>query len=541
MLSMLAMACQQKPTIEVDYLFINGKIYTADSAYSIAEALVVRNDSILDFGNTKDIQSKYYSKNTFDLTGKTMYPGLIDAHCHFFAYGQDLQELNLKQTVSFEDMINQTVKYAQTNNPSFIIGRGWNEETWESKSTIANFKLNALFPNIPVVLQRIDGHAVLCNQVALDMAGITSTMEIAGGSIEKMGGFITGVLVDKAAGLVFDILPELNYQQKIRALLDAQEACFKVGLTTVSDAGLPRNIVLLIDSLQKSNDLKMRVYAMANPVRAELEAYIKQPIHSDRLRVNSVKLYADGSLGSRGALLKKAYCDHEGHFGLIQNNIDYYKDITAFCYQNNWQVNTHCIGDSANALLLNLYASYLKGPNDRRWRIEHAQVVDPSDMHIFKDFSIIPSVQPTHATSDMEMAVKRICDSSQMLGAYSYKQLLQQNNYIAFGTDFPVEGISPLATYFAAVNRTASNGQVFKPEEAMTSQEAVLGMTRWAAYANFMEKEVGSIQRGKRADLVILSNDLSYCKTLSDVDVLLTMLNGETVYQSSKIQKVSKK
>lgn len=522
--------------IDVDMILYNGRIYTSDADFNQFEAIAISGDSIVALGTSGEIQKRYHSTESIDLEQRTVFPGFIDAHCHFFAYGQDLQELDLKQTVSFDDMINQTVSYAQANNPSIVVGRGWNEENWESKSTPSKYKLDALFPQTPVVLQRIDGHAVLCNQAALDLAGIDENTQVQGGMVVKMGFNLTGMLVDKAADLVLDLLPEISLTQKINALQAAERACFRAGLTTVSDAGLSLKIIQLIDSLQKAGELNIRVYAMSNPDEEELNYFFESgPILSEKLIVRSIKLYADGSLGSRGALLKQPYCDEPSIYGLLQSEPSYYTDIMKRCLEHGFQVNTHCIGDSANAMLLNMYGQYLKGVNDLRWRIEHAQVVDPKDRHLFKDFSIIPSVQPTHATSDMYMARERLCLEERLAGAYSYKSLLSENQMIAFGTDFPVENISPIETYFAATNRIGKKGEAFRVEEAITPKNAIMAMTAWAAHANFMESFTGSLEIGKKADLIVLSNDITVLKTKADTKNLMTVVDGKIVYNSGLV------
>ncbi|MBI1306271.1 MAG: amidohydrolase family protein [Bacteroidetes bacterium] len=521
---------EEKKT-EADIILFNGQIFTVDSNFTIAEAIAIRGDSILAIGSNAEIRSAFRSKQTFDLEQKSVYPGFIDAHCHFFAYGQDLQELDLKGCYSFDDMIEMTVDYAKKNQPSLIIGRGFNEEEWETHTTLSRLKLDALFPDIPVVLQRVDGHALLCNQVALTMAGIDENTIIEGGSIAKMGGMVTGFLVDKAAEKVLSQLPELSLAQKIKALKDAEKACVAAGLTTVSDAGLELKTIRLIDSLQKNGDLKIRVYAMANPNMDELkEFFLNGPYITDRLIARSVKLYCDGSLGSRGALLKKEYCDQPGTLGLLQNPISFYEQFADFCLEKGLQVNTHCIGDSANLLMLRIYGSRLHGANDYRWRIEHAQVVDPVDRHYFSDFNIIPSVQPTHATSDMYMARERLCTDNRLKGAYAYKSLLALNHYIAFGTDFPVESIDPLNTYLAATTRMGNKGEVFQVEEAVNFQDAIRAMTCWAAKANFMEKEVGILKPGMKADLVVVSNNLQYVRDRADARVMMTILNGDILH-----------
>lgn len=530
--------CKSKPEVEVDSIFYNGKVYTSDSSFSIQSAVAIKGDKIVALGNSEDILSVYFSDNSYDLKGKAVYPGFIDAHSHFYGYGKNLQELDLKKTISLEDMIQKTVEYAQSTNPSYILGRGWNEENWTTKGNVSNNKLNLLFPDVPVILQRVDGHAVLCNQAALNLAGINENTVIPGGNIVKMGPFPTGVLVDKAAEKVLELVPDLSLAQKVKALKDAEKACFKAGLTTATDAGLDEETMLLIDSLQRTGELKIRLYVMANPDTAAVSRLLTNSAlrENERLRFSAVKLYADGSLGSRGALLKHQYCDDSIAFGLIQHDSSYFKALVSYCYRHDLQVATHCIGDSANKLLLQYYGAELKGKNNRRWRIEHAQVVDTHDYHFFRDYSIIPSVQPTHATSDARMAQKRLCDSPAMTGAYAYKSLLNINGRIAFGTDFPVEDINPIATYFSAVKRKTKHNKVFKPEEIVSPQDALMAMTYWAAYAGFMENDIGSIEVGKKADLTILSEDMMTAYEQGRIHATMTVSDGQIVHSTGLLQ-----
>lgn len=523
-------SCKEKE--QVDLLIHAEGIYTADSAFSMVEAIAITDGKVVSTGTFRDLRSRFKASETLEYPGKFIYPGLIDAHCHFLGFGLDQDELDLKGCISFEDLQERVITYAQQSPRTFIIGRGWNEEEWEAKTRPSNYKLNFLFPNIPVVLQRIDGHAVLANQAALDLAGINAQSIIPGGEIELINGYPTGLLVDKAAEKVLEVLPAPNTERMIRALLTAQNKCFAKGLTTVSDAGLSIRAIQLIDSLQEAGALKMRVYAMANPDREALEAYCTQgPIIKDRLQLRSVKLYCDGALGSRGAWLKEPYCDDSTHNGLPQQEPAYYRDWAEWGYKNGFQINTHCIGDSANASMLRIYGETLNGDRSRRWRIEHAQVVDPTDMSLFKEYGIIPSVQPTHAISDMYMARKRLCTDERLAGAYAYLDLLRTAGMVAFGTDFPVESIDPLGTYYAAILREGPNREVFLPNQKMDAISALRGMTSWAAYANYTEQQTGSLEAGKFADLVVMDADLIKSRRMGDVKVVGTMLNGEWVHK----------
>jgi predicted amidohydrolase YtcJ len=388
----------------------------------------------------------------------------------------------------------------------------------------------------PVLLARIDGHAAIANQAALNIAGIKPGQTITGGVIETIKGKLTGILIDNAVGIVRRKISDPDDTVTEHALLDAQKNCFAVGLTTVDDCGLPYQMVNTIEQLQNKGDLKMRMYVLLMDRPENYDYLFKRGIiKTSRLTVRGFKMYADGALGSRGACLLQDYTDQPKWKGFLLSDQKHFEDIAQKLAKTNFQLATHAIGDSANRVILKIYASVLKGKNDRRWRIEHAQVLSPEDMHLFGDYSIIPSVQPTHATSDMYWAGKRL-GTFRMKTSYAYAELLAQNGWIPLGTDFPVENINPIYTFYAAVERKDLKGFPaggFQPENALTRQEALRGMTIWAAKVNFEEKEKGSIEPGKYADFVILDKDIMTIKgnALPNVKVLKTYVNGEMVYE----------
>ncbi|MCB9261423.1 MAG: amidohydrolase [Flavobacteriales bacterium] len=525
-------ACSEKPKTTVDLILYNAKIYTVNEDFEMAQAIAIQADTIVAIGSNKDILNHYQSAKTIDLDQKTVFPGLIDAHSHFYGYGKNLQELNLKGVGSLEEMINLVVSYASKTAPTYIIGRGWDENNWHTQGSINKSKLDVMFPTVPVFLQRVDGHSALCNQVALDMAGIGPNTYVNGGEVEVFGDIMTGIVKDKAMDLVKQKLPipDRSFQNQI--LMDAQKSCFSYGLTTVCDAGLPTETIELMDSMANANQLKIRLYAMFDPDTAKIITFWeKHPNLNKRLKAHSIKLYGDGSVGSSTACLKHPYADNKSNYGFIIENEDFYRSILRFCYNRNLQANTHCIGDSANKYLLGLYADILEDKNDNRWRIEHAQLVDNADIDMFGRFSIIPSVQPTHATSDFHMFNKNVGLMNPSYNAgYNYKSLLMQNNYIAFGTDFPVEGVNPLNTFFSATKRKTSDGEIFNIEQAVTTLEALKAMTIWAAKANFMENEVGSLEVGKKADLCVFSDDFMYAQNADKILCLMTICGGEVVF-----------
>jgi predicted amidohydrolase YtcJ len=319
-------------------------------------------------------------------------------------------------------------------------------------------------------------------------------------------------------------------------LIQAQENCFRAGLTTVCDAGLNAGTVSLFDVLDKDSTLKIRIYAMLNPTTDNFNSFIRHgPLLHDRLRVRSVKLYADGSLGSRTALLKRPYDDMRSLNGIQVTSADSIRKVCRMCLEYGYQVNTHAIGDSANKLVLDVYGEFLGGKNDRRWRIEHCQVIDAEDLYKFKKYSVIPSIQATHATSDMKWAGNRL-GPERIKGAYAYKALLDQNGWLANGTDFPIENISPIYTFYASVTRKDLKGlppEGFQSENALSREDALRSITIWAAKADFWEKETGSLETGKNADFVVLDRDIMKVseKEIPMTTVLSTYISGIAVYK----------
>jgi len=520
----------------VDLIVYNANIYTVNDQFSIANAFAVKDGLFFDVGKN-DLLNKYNYKESIDLDGFTILPGLIDAHCHFYGLGLNQQVIDLVGTNSFEEIISRLRSNSDSSN-TIIKGRGWDQNDWNNKTFPEKSKLDELFPNIPVVLERIDGHAYLVNQKALDMAKITTETKETAGTIIKDNGKLTGVLIDGPMQLVDNIVPELSNKEKEQALLDAQEICFKNGLTTVDDAGLSKEIIFLIDKLQKEKKLKMRVYAMVSNSKSDLDYFLNNgKIKTSRLNVSSVKIYGDGALGSRGATLKHPYNDDKENYGKLITSPDNIRTLAAKIAKADYQMNTHAIGDSTVKLLLNTYSQVLKNKKDPRWRIEHSQIIDLKDMTGFNE-KILPSVQPTHATSDMYWAEERV-GSSRISGAYAYKALLNESKVIGLGTDFPVERVNPFHTFYAATSRKDLKGypeKGFQLQNVLSREETLKGMTKWAAYLNFEEKEKGSIEKGKFADFIVIDRDIMKIN-LNDTpktNVLKTYLAGELVYSKTE-------
>jgi len=519
---------------KVDLIIYNAKIYTVDSNFTIAESFAVKDGKFVEIGTNDQILKKYTSDSIIDNQGLAIYPGFIDPHCHFTGYGRSLQSADLVGTKSFDEIIEIITEHHKKFPSDWILGRGWDQNDWGNKEFPNNEKLNELFPDIPVLLIRIDGHAVIVNNKALEIGKITSQTKIEGGKILIENNKLTGVLLDNAADFLKDLVPEPSTEQKIRNLMNAQSNCFAVGLTSVGDAGLKKDEVMLIDSLQKSGSLKMRVYAMLTANSENLEYFVKKGIYkTENLNIRSIKLFADGALGSRGAALLKPYSDEPDNMGIMVISEDTLKYWCEVALKFGYQLNTHAIGDSANRFVLQIYSEFMKQKNDLRWRIEHCQVVDFSDFELFAKYSIIPSIQSTHATSDMYWAENRL-GNNRIKGAYAYKKLLEQNGWLANGSDFPIENINPIYGFYAAVSRKdlesfPENG--FHPENSLTRIEALKSMTIWAAKSCFEENEKGSIETGKFADFVILNADIMEIaeKEIFITKVVSTYINGKKV------------
>lgn len=524
-------ACTNKSG--VDLIVKGGTIYTIDSAFTTAEAIAIKDGKIVAAGTAAAIMNNFSAKDTVDASGQFIYPGFIDAHAHFVGYALGLSTVNLVGTKSWQEII-QLVSEAgkHSDSSAWLIGRGWDQNDWPVKEFPSKEELDKLFPHTPVLLTRIDGHAAIANQKALDAAGVKAGITLTGGDVETKNGKLTGILVDNAVDLVSAAIPPPTVEHVKTALLQAQRKCTAVGLTTIDDCGLDYDAVLLLDSLQKTGDLKIRLYAMLSDNKKNIDFMASRgKIKTDYLNVRAFKVYADGALGSRGACLLQPYTDKPGWKGFLLSSAAHFDSVAAMMRKMDLQMCTHAIGDSGNRVILQTYARHLQGKNDLRWRIEHAQVLNPADIPVFGQYNIIPSVQPTHATSDMYWAAARL-GQERMQGAYAYNDLLQQNKWIPLGTDFPVEDISPFKTFYAAVVRKDAAGNPtagFQTNNALSRQDALRGMTIWAAKANFEEQEKGSIEKGKWADFVILDHDLLTTppEKILDTKVISTFIAGK--------------
>jgi len=528
-------SCHHKE-YNADLIVKNGVIYTVNPDFAIADAFVTKGGKIIAVGKADSLEKIYYARDVVDAGGKPIYPGFIDAHTHFYNYGLSLQDADLKGAPSWNAIVDTVIQYAARNPDGWIIGNGWDQNRWKDKRFPEKTKLDSLFPVRPVILTRIDGHAAIANQAALDIAGIKPGQTIIGGEIETVNGKLTGMLIDNAVGIVTRKIPAPTDQMIQDALLGAQRNCFAVGLTTVDDCGLPYTMINTIAELQHKGLLKMRMYVMLADRPENYDYLFKRGVFkTPGLNVRAFKVYADGALGSRGACLLQDYSDQKKWRGFLLSSPLHLEEVAQKIANKGFQMCTDAVGDSANRVMLKIYANVLRVKNDRRWRLDHAQVVAPEDLHYLADYNIIPSVQPTQTTSDMRWAIKRL-GPERINNAYANKALLNQNGWIALGTDFPVENINPLYTFYAAVERKDLQGLPaggFQKANALTRAETLKGMTIWAAKSNFEEKEKGSIEPGKYADFVILDQDIMKVQgsEIPKVKVLDTYINGEKVYE----------
>nr|WP_319511058.1 amidohydrolase family protein [uncultured Draconibacterium sp.] len=525
------------PKEKVDLIVSGGSVYTVDEAFSTAEAFAVNKGKIVAVGSSQEIRDKYESDNIFDAKGQFVYPGFNDAHCHFNGYAVNLmQYADLRGTKSPDEIYALLKEHHDKFGGEWILGRSWDQNDWEDTSFPDKTKLDELFTDIPVYLVRVDGHAGWCNSKALELAEIDADTKVQGGEVLVKNGEPTGILIDNAMGFVGKLIPEITAEQQEKGLLEAQKNCFAAGLTSVTDCGLDKATILLMDKMQNAGNLKMRVNAMLNPTQENFDYFVKkgEAYKTDRLLVNTIKIYADGALGSRGALLMADYSDDKGNSGLQIETQDYYDMICQLAYDNNFTVATHAIGDGGNRLMLDTYGKFLKGKNDRRWRIEHSQIINPDDFKKFAEFSVVPSIQPTHCTSDMPWAEDRL-GPERIKGAYAYQTLLNQLGWVPAGTDFPVENIYPLYTFYSAVFRTDHEGWPeggWHKDEGLTREQTLRAMTSWAAKSSFEEDEKGALTPGMWADFVILDTDLMSASSeeVLETKILSTWSAGEKVF-----------
>lgn len=521
---------------QIDLIVFNGKVYTVDSSFTTAEALAVNNGMVVEVGNSQDLLNRYDAADKIDAAGKFIYPGFYDAHAHFFMLAEAMDEVDLVGSQSFDEVLERLKTYRMRNpEKAWIKGSGWDQNLWPDKEFPTKDSLDKYFPEIPVYLSRVDYHAALVNTAALEKAQLDSAYLVEGGLISASpDGEPDGILIDNAMDIVQNYIPKEESHGLLKMLRRAQDSLFSVGLTSIVDAGLTNDQIDALKIFYNQDSLLIRDYAMVAATPSSIKTYLRSGTYeSDRFTVRSFKIMADGALGSRGACLLHPYHDAPTNGFLLQSPEDF-DDIIRRLANSNFQVNTHAIGDSANRVILDSYGKHLKNGKERRWRIEHAQIIAPSDFQKFSDFHIIPSVQPIHATSDMRWAVDRIGEE-RLTTSYAYKELLDAYGLLALGSDFPVEHYNPLYGFHAAVARVDASGYPeggFQMENAISREDALRGMTIWAAFSCFQEKKRGSLEKGKDADFVILDEDLMAAplERLRDIKTLRTVIAGKTVF-----------
>ena len=486
-----------------------------------------------------------------DGKGQVVLPGLIDAHGHILGLGQNLLEIDLRGTTSEEEAVKRVQSFVSAHpvnaeshegKQNWLVGRGWNQVLWDNKSFPTKTSLDKAIKNRPVVLARVDGHAVWVNSVALDLAGITAdTVSPSGGEIVKdENGQPTGLLIDNAEFLVTDLIPEADTAQLQEQLQAASDHLLSLGITSVHDAGISAQVYDFYQQQAKQQSLRFRIYAMlaaTDPKIADMLAKGHIATEDEMLSIRSVKAYGDGALGSRGAALLAPYSDDKHNHGLLVTPQEELPTLFSSVLGADFQLNFHAIGDRANRLALQQFGKTFPSfpDNTERHRIEHAQVVAVEDIPRFKELGIIPSMQPTHATSDMNMAEDRI-GKKRLKGAYAWQTFLQQGSRIAFGSDFPVELANAFHGLHAAVTRQSGMNKPAEgwiPEEKVTLTQALRGFTLDAAYSAFQDDSLGTIEIGKRADFIVIDRDIFSIEQseIRDTQVLQTWINGKQVYK----------
>ena len=540
-----ASAAQRATVRRPDLVILNARIYTVDNARPMASALAVRDGRIVFVGSDSEARVlARASTRVVDLRGRTVIPGMVDAHAHLVGLATSLRNVLLAGSTSYDEVIRRVTERARTTRPGeWVQGRGWDQNLWPDKNFPTHEALSRATPNNPVVLRRIDGHAILANAMAMRLAGITAaTKDPEGGKILRLqNGAPSGVFVDNAAGLVSSKIPSASNATLREATLSAVAEANRWGLTGIHDAGEPRRAIEIIESLAREGRFNLRNYIMVSDNAADIRYYTnrgpRNGLYGGRIWVRAIKAYADGALGSRGAALLAAYSDDPGNTGLLVSQPAHLQQVAERGLRTGFQVNTHAIGDRGNRIALDAYAAALRAvpTADHRFRIEHAQVVSPQDIPRFSQLGVIPSMQASHQTSDMRWAEARV-GPQRVRGAYAWRSLLNTGVVIPNGSDFPVEEVNPLISFHSAVSRQdATNWPAggWYPDQVMTRDEALRAMTIWPAYAAFQEKELGSLTPGKYADFVVLDRDIMQIAPteILATRVLATYLGGKIVYE----------
>jgi predicted amidohydrolase YtcJ len=528
-----------------DLIVTNATIHTVDPRFVNPEAFVVRNGRFAFVGSLRG--AKNYAKRgakTLDLAHATVLPGLIDSHMHLLRVGLALHEVDLFHLTSYDDVVRKTLEYARTSPDTWIIGDGWDQNLWPSKAFPTHDALSQALPNRPVSLNRVDGHALLANAKAMELADVTkNTPDPAGGRIIRdSSGNPTGVFVDNARALITQAIPPPTDDQIRRATIAAIGECNRWGITAIGDPGVSRQTAQAYDRVADENKFTLRNHVMIADNAEMIAAHFAHgPIvgaYDGRLQIRSVKLYIDGALGSRGAALLEPYSDDPGNTGLLRTTQAHIQDVATRALRASFQTSVHAIGDRGNRIVLDAYQAALAAvpTRDHRFRIEHAQVLSPQDIPRFAQLGVIPAMQSTHQISDMYWAATRL-GPQRVLGAYAWRSLLDTGVIIPNGTDAPVEAVNPLRTFHAAISRQNEENQPpggWYPNQAMTREEALKSMTIWAARANFMEREIGSISPGKYADFVVMDRDWlrAPVDAIMATGLIAAHFGGKLIYRS---------
>jgi len=542
-------ASAAKKRVKADLVFVNGNIYTVDKEFNRAHAMAIKGDRFLAVGGYRDI-ARFIGKktNVINLRGRTVLPGLIESHLHYSGVGDLKQQLDVFWLPKSDILNMVAAAYAKAPPGEWIRGRGWNQAVWTPAVFPTAADLAAVAPNNPVVLRRVDGHAIWCNTKAMELAGITdATPNPAGGEIIRDElGHATGVFIDNAMALVNSVVPTPSERQQIEALTLTNDELISYGFTTVVDQGAVDPQIDQMKALYASGRIKLRVYQQLR-VQSPAEIptkYFDQPkservgLFGNRYTINGIKMSMDGALGSRGAWMLADYTDRPNWTGLARITPEDAYTIAKEARLHGFQVSTHAIGDRANREMLNVYERLNKELPDfsknPRYRIEHAQVVALEDIPRFKRIGVIPSLQSVHATSDKNMAELRV-GPERIKGAYAWRKFLNTGVVLPNGSDAPVELVNPYHGLYAAVTRMDRDGNPaggWYPEERMTRKEALRSFTIWGAYATFSEKLKGSIEKNKLADFVIVNRDYMKCPAakLKDMTAKMTVIGGEIVY-----------
>jgi predicted amidohydrolase YtcJ len=548
-------AAAQPAAPPADLILTNAVIHTVDTNRPYAEAVAIRGDRIVFVGSDRGaLTYKGRSTRVIDLEGRTVLPGFIDAHAHLAGLGTQLRVIDLVGTRSLSEIVAIVSEWAATAAAGeWIQGRGWDQNDWADTRMPHHQELSAAVPDHPVILRRVDGHAVFVNAKAMEIAGITrDTPDPEGGRIvrDPESGEATGVFVDGAIGLVARHVPEPSLDEQREAILMAIEESLRWGVTSIQDAGVGPGLIDLYEEMAKEGQYRLRNYVMIRSDDATLDRYFErgpqEGLYDNHITIRAIKVVADGALGSRGAALLEPYSDEPGQRGLVTERPERIEEVAVLALQNGFQLNVHAIGDRGNRITLDAFEAALEQVPvaDHRFRVEHAQILHWQDIPRFAELDVIPSMQPTHQMSDMYWAIDRL-GWTRARGAYAWRSLLDTGVTIPAGTDFPVEAVNPFRTFLAAITRQDENGWPsggWFPQEKMTREEALKSMTIWAAYAAFEEDIKGSLTEGKLADIVVLSQDIMAIdpERIMDTRVEMTILGGEIVYATDGLKALTR-